>query len=297
MLRYVPSLGSHTSDLASRHHHLTEKYNRLYNTNKDLMDYATIHTCEKGKEFGGVDLGCVNCKEGSFRQEGASQCFQCAEGLGAKEGSYFCTGNQDLPLLSCPHMHVVKGYNGTALPGTNCEQCDTSQNQYKIGNNIDLMCNTCPAGSTIDHRRLLLEDPREYGRCPKQPFMHQVNDMAMNSVNPCAMCEPGTVGVGAKCINCPIGEYTDEFGQTACKKCENPNSYAFLNGGGKTCQDSKWHIQQKSTGQNTYLSSLLHALDFSNDEGYESQLTPSSQEHWDSYTKTNNLKMCWKPRN
>ena len=261
MNRFVPSLGSHTSylqaNLATRNHHLTENNNRLYKIN---MDYVTIHTCEKGKDFGGIDIGCVNCRDGAFRQEGAPRCLQCAEGMGAKEGSYFCTpGITDLPTVACPHMHVVKGYNGTALLGTNCEKCETSQNQNKVGNNVDLLCNTCGAGSTIDHRRLFLENPRKNGRCPKELFMHQVNDMAMKSVNSCAQCEPGTVEVDGKCINCPIGEYTDEFGQTVCKKCENPNSYAFLNRGGKTCENRRWHVQHKATGQNTYLSSLLHA--------------------------------------
>lgn len=302
MNRFTPSLGSRTSyvqaDLTRRNHDLMEQNHQLRERNEELMNYATMHTCKEGQEFSSVDVACVNCRDGAFRNKGAPRCLQCAEGMGAKEGSHFCTpGNEDSPTVACPHMHVVKGYNGTAILGTNCQKCDTSKNQYKVGNNIDLLCDTCPPGSTIDHRRLLIKTPRRNGHCADELFTHQVRNIAMKSVNPCAQCEPGTVEAGGKCINCPIGKFTDEFGQTACKTCENPNSYAFLNEGGKTCENSKWHTQQGATGQNTYLSSLLHAFDFSKDEGYESKLTPRNQEEWASYMDRNGIKMCEYSRN
>ena len=293
MIRYIPQLPNEASyqrhRIEEHNDYLRNEVERLQNTNKELMRYATIHNCEKGKEFGGVDLGCMDCKEGFFRQNGAPQCLQCGEGMGSKAGSFFCTGNQGLPSVSCPHMHVLKGYDATAVLGTNCAECDPSRNEYKMGNNIDIKCNACPAGSTIDNRKLLVQDPRQYGRCPQQPVMRQVSDKAVNSVNPCALCEPGTVEVGGKCIDCPMGQYTDEFGQLACKTCENPNSYAFLNGGGKNCDDSAWHVQQQATGQDTYLSRFMHALNFYNDEGRESELTPSNQKIWTKRTSD----MCY----
>jgi len=280
-------------DLGRRNYELSVSNHALQKANEELMRYATRNNCKQGMEFGGVDVGCVNCKDGTFRVEGAPQCAPCAEGMGAKEGSYFCTlRNNDSPTVACPHMHVVKGYNGTAALGTNCEKCDTSQNQYKMGSTVDLLCNTCEPGSTIDHRKLFLDHPQESRYCPENLFLHEVKDMAIKLVNPCAPCEPGTFEVGGKCIHCPPGQFTDASGQTECRTCENPNAYAFSNKGGKTCQDSSWYKQQQATGQNTYLSGLMHALDFSKDEGYESELTPMNQELWAHYMDKNNIKMC-----
>ena len=299
MIRHMPQLPNDAAyqrhNLERHNNHLMQEVERLQNTNKELLRYATIHNCEIGKEFGGVDLGCMDCKEGFFRQNGAPQCLQCAEGMGSKAGSAFCTGDQGLPAVSCPHMHYVKGYDATALLGTNCRECDPSRNEYTIGNNIDIKCHTCPSGTTLDNRKLITGNPRQYDRCPEQPVMHQVSNKA--TVNPCAPCEPGTVEEGGQCIQCPMGQYTDEFGQVACKTCENPNSYAFVNPGGKTCDDSAWHVQQQATGQDTYLSRALHAFNFYNDEGQVSQLSPKKQSHWSRYTVDENSRNCWKSRN
>ena len=187
--------------------------------------------CEPGQYQGAEgQSSCILCAPNTFQQDfGGVECFDCPAGKnspgeggenceGCAAGKYLIFVND---VMTCVDCEAGKFQPLTGMSGENsCEECSIGRYAQTPGTEECSMCNTYE-----------YQDEKGQEMCKECPSGQRSNSFRSF----CVACPGGSVFVDGKCescakgkyarsgfvrcLNCIFGQYSDEEGLSACKKC------------------------------------------------------------------------------
>jgi hypothetical protein len=188
--------------------------------------------------------GCTQCPKGTYANlTGSTACLACQKCNTTGYYNFKCTTTSEGECTaSCPEN---EGYRPRCLAWNNatCEQC--SPGKYLLVNSTGSKCVNCPVGtfSNVSGATVCLAcqacNARGYynlgctstsgGDCVSQcaeSYGYRLKCLAWNNAT-CEQCNPGKYllgnSTGSKCVNCPVGTFSNVSGATVCLVCQGSN--------------------------------------------------------------------------
>lgn len=204
------------------------------------------HSCifENGQCVGyEVETTCTGCPAGKFSTEGQTSCVTCPG------GRYTSRAGGDMYHIATYYVQIAP----YVTAGDECVVC--AAGKYAPADESLSECTTCPVGYYSAAESI------NCTACPPGTS----SQSGANGIEACTPCAPGTFESEHVCEDCPVGDYTDESGQTGCKTCPLGKSQAQT--GQTSCDDCP-------PGRSTSDVSLgQHNIDAWSEEGHYSSAT------------------------